>query len=108
MNKNNKPICTLYSNFSLKKDKNKVNDIIYFTKNLTLNNKYYSNYVEEYEKSTQLSSFKDPNMSSYPLFQNKNYISLQRLDNNTYQHSFRESYIKKKKNNKKIKKLILN
>ena len=108
MNKNNKPICTLYSNFSLKKDKNKVNDIIYFTKNLTLNNKDYSNYVEEYEKSTQLSSFKDPNMSSYPLFQNKNYISLQRLDNNTYQHSFRESYIKKKKNNKKFKQLFLN
>ena len=97
MNNNIKPLCTLYSNFRLKQHRNKVNDIIYFTKNLTLSNKDYSNYVETYEKSTQLSSFKEPNMSSYPLFQNTEYISLQRLDNNTYQHSFKESYVKKKR-----------
>ena len=108
MNNNIKPLCTLYSNFRLKQHRNKVNDIIYFTKNLTLSNKDYSNYVETYEKSTQLSSFKEPNMSSYPLFQNTEYISLQRLDNNTYQHSFKESYVKKKKkNNAKFKQMFL-
>ena len=97
MNKNPKPLCTLYSNFRLTKNKSEVNDIIFLTKKLTLNNRKYTNYIETYEKSTQLSSFKEPNMSSYPLFQNKDYISFQRLDNNTYQHSFRESYINKKK-----------
>ena len=109
MNKNPKPLCTLYSNFRLTKNKSEVNDIIFLTKKLTLNNRKYTNYIETYEKSTQLSSFKEPNMSSYPLFQNKDYISLQRLDNNTYQHSFRESYINKKKknNNNKFKKLFL-
>ena len=50
MNKNPKPLCTLYSNFRLTKNKSEVNDIIFLTKKLTLNNRKYTNYIETYEK----------------------------------------------------------
>ena len=98
-----KPLITLYGRIISEKNNQ---DIIYKTKNLALNNEEYSKYVDTYENSTQLSSFKEPNTSSYPLFRNLEYISLQRLDNQTYEHSFKGK-LQKKINKNKFKKLFL-
>ena len=97
-----KPLITLYGRIISEKNNQ---DIIYKTKNLALNNEEYSKYVDTYENSTQLSSFKEPNTSSYPLFRNLEYISLQRLDNQTYEHSFKGK-LQKKINKNKFKKLF--
>ena len=82
---------------------NKVNDILHSTKDLTLDNKNYTNYVDDYYLKTQEICYKEPNREIYPILKNKEYISLQKQN-----HFLKEKSKEKEKNKKNNKKIMLN
>ena len=93
---------TMYKRFLFEKT-NKAYDILNNLKNLTLNSKNFTNYIDTYYLNTQSSSFKEPDNDIYPILKNKEFIPIQK------QNNFIKIEKRKNKMNKKtsLKKLFL-
>ena len=70
---------SLYSKFRFDRAE-RVSDLLYNTKNVILNNTHYKSYLTEYVHHTQISSFKEPNKTIYPILQNSKYITLKKYN----------------------------
>ena len=87
---------SLYSKFRFDRAE-RVSDLLYNTKNVILNNTHYKSYLTEYVHHTQISSFKEPNKTIYPILQNSKYITLkkhneiQTIETDTSVHSKKPS-----------------
>ena len=68
---------SLYNSFRYSNSE-KVSDLLHNTKRVILNNVTYNNYLTSYMNHTQISSFKEPNKTSYPLLHNSKYIPLKK------------------------------
>lgn len=95
---------TLYSRFKLNKCR-KVTDILHNTKKIILHPTSYKQYITDYSNQTQLSSFKEPNKTTYPILTNPYYISLKKrkeLFSLETESSINSLLIKKKNNKPKL------
>lgn len=95
---------TLYSRFKLNKC-SKVTDILHNTKKIILHPTKYKQYLTDYSNQTQLSAFKEPNKTTYPILTNPHYISLKKrkeLFSLETEPSISSLVINKKKNKPKL------
>ena len=94
---------SMYNRFLFPKT-NKAYDILNNIKNLTLNSKNFTNYIDNYYLNTQSSSFKEPDNDIYPILKNNDFIPIQK------QNNISKNEKKKFKRNKKtsLKNFILN
>ena len=66
---------TFYPSKSSHNIKKNYNDILKGTKSILKNNFSYKSYINEYKYSTEVVSFKSPDIQNYPLV-NRNSLSL--------------------------------
>jgi hypothetical protein len=62
--------------YSESRNKQKTSGLLKGTKNLILNTTKYNSYIRNYTTLTQTTTFKDPDVTSYPITKNKHILSL--------------------------------